>query len=105
MNKMGLDVISSVTFGALSKEEMLLAMDVGAPRDLAPPELRSWLVKKRDAQAKARDALMRAANYFTVPGNTLQGWQEQQAAAPTTPAAAVAVRSDDDLLRQYGVIK
>ena len=89
MNRMGLDVISSVTFGALSKEEMLLAMDVAAPRDLAPPELRSWLVEKRDAQAKARDALMRAANYFTVPGNTLQGWQEQQAAAasdapPTT---------------------
>lgn len=93
MNRMGLDVISSVTFGALSKEEMLLAMDVAAPRDLAPPELRSWLVEKRDAQAKARDALMRAANYFTVPGNTLQGWQEEQAAeaaaaaAPNTPPA------------------
>ena len=88
MNRMGLDVISSVTFGALSAPEMKLAMETAVPRDLAPPELRAWLVEKRDAQAKARDALMRAANYFTVPGNTLQGWQEEQAAAaaaPTTP--------------------
>lgn len=92
MNKMGLDVINSVTFGALSAPEMKLAMETAVPRDLAPPELRAWLVEKRDAQAKARDALMRAANYFTVPGNTLQGWQEQQAAAkaaaaPTPPPA------------------
>ena len=87
MNRMGLDVINSVTFGALSQGEMELAMNVAVPRDLAPPELRSWLVKKRDAQAKARDALMRAANYFTVPGNTLQGWQEQQAAAKEASAA------------------
>ena len=88
MNRMGLDIISSVTFGALSQGEMELAMNVAVPRDLAPPELRSWLIKKRDAQAKARDALMRAANYFTVPGNTLQGWQEQQAAAAPTTAPA-----------------
>lgn len=87
MNKMGLDVISSVTFGALSVAEMNLAMQTAVPRDLSPPELRSWLVSKRDAQAKTRDALMKAANYLTTPGNTLQGWLAQQSeAAPTTAA-------------------
>jgi hypothetical protein len=112
MNRMGLDVISSVTFGALSQGEMELAMSIAAPRDLAPKELRAWLVEKRNAQAKARDALMRAANYLTVPGNTLRGWMEERAAesaaAPAAaPAAALApaARSDDDLLRQYGIIK
>ena len=87
MNKMGLDVISSVTFGALSVAEMNLAMQTAVPRDLSPPELRSWLVSKRDAQAKTRDALMKAASYLTTPGNTLQGWLAQQSeAAPTTAA-------------------
>ena len=110
MNRMGLDVISSVTFGALSQGEMELAMNIAAPRDLAPKELRAWLIEKRNAQAKARDALMRAANYLTVPGNTLQGWMEERAAESAAalaaaPEAAAAVRSDDDLLRQYGVIE
>ena len=89
MNKMGLDIISSVTFGALNKEEMNLAMQTAVPRDLSPPELRSWLVSKRDAQAKARDALMKAATYLTTPGNTLQGWMDElPAASPEVPVPA-----------------
>jgi hypothetical protein len=88
MNKMGLDIISSVTFGALSEAEMKLAMETAAPRNLAPAELRSWLVRKRDAQAKARDALMAAATYLTTPGNTLQGWMSQRTATATAPVAA-----------------
>ena len=103
MNKMGLDVISSVTFGALSVAEMNLAMQTAVPRDLSPPELRSWLVSKRDAQAKTRDALMKAASYLTTPGNTLQGWLDQQSEAESV-APPVATRTDADLLKQYGVL-
>ena len=88
MNRMGLDVISSVTFGALSEAEMKLAMETAVPRGLAPEELRSWLVEKRDAQAKAREALMNAARYLTQPENTLSGWMEKQAAE--APASAPA---------------
>jgi hypothetical protein len=90
MNRMGLDVISSVTFGALSEAEMNLAMETAVPRGLAPDELRSWLVQKRDAQAKAREALMNAARYLTQPSNTLSGWMDQQASAPAPAAAAPA---------------
>ena len=100
MNKMGLDIISSVTFGALSEAEMKLAMETAAPRNLAPAELRSWLVRKRDAQAKARDALMAAATYLTTPGNTLQGWMSQRTATAT--AATVPGLTGDDL-RYLGV--
>jgi hypothetical protein len=105
MNRMGLDVISSVTFGALSAPEMDLAMETAVPRGLAPDELRSWLVKKRDAQAKAREALMNAARYLTQPGNTLSGWMEQQASA-SAPAASPAPASGgitDDDLKYLGV--
>jgi hypothetical protein len=84
MNIMGLDVIASVTFGALSEAEMNLAMETAAPRNLEPAALREWLVNKRNAQEKARDALMNAANYFSVPSNTLQGWLARQGQSPAS---------------------
>lgn len=81
MDRMGLDVIGSVTFGALSEGEMRLAMQTAAPRDLSPPELRNWLVRKRDAQIKAADMLADAAQYLTKPGNTINGWIDRNRAA------------------------
>lgn len=93
MNRMGLDVISSVTFGALSEGEMRLAMETAVPRNLNPTELRSWLVKKADAQAKARDALVAAARYLSTPGNTLAGWLDQQGKSGQTKSGQVKVRT------------
>jgi len=87
MDTMGLDIISSVTFGALSQEEMRTAMNIGSPRSLAPADLRQWLVDKKDAQQKAMAALTKAARWFSKPGNTLDGWFDQQAQAGANPAA------------------
>ena len=87
MDTMGLDVISSVTFGALSEAEMRTAMNIGSPRSLAPADLRQWLVDKKDAQQKAMVALTKAARWFSKPGNTLDGWFDQQAQAGANPAA------------------
>ena len=81
MDRMGLDVIGSVTFGALSEGEMKLAMETAVPRNLQPAELRNWLVRKREAQAKASEMLADAAQYMTVPGNTINGWIEKNRAA------------------------
>ncbi len=78
MNKMGLDVISSVTFGALSEKEMSVAMATAVPQDLRPGPLRAWLVDKLNAQTKAREALMSAARYLSQPGNTIGGWMDEQ---------------------------
>jgi hypothetical protein len=82
MNRMGLDVIGSVTFGALSEGEMRLAMDTAVPRGLEGDELREWLNNKRNAQVKAREALMRAAQFFSNPNNTLNDWISRQENAP-----------------------
>jgi hypothetical protein len=81
MNRMGLDVIGSVTFGALSEGEMRLAMETAVPRNLGQTELKQWLQRKRDAQEKAADALRAAAIYLGTPGNTLAGWLESQGPA------------------------
>jgi len=77
LDRMGLDVIGSVTFGALSEGEMHLAMDTAAPRGLQPAELRVWLERKRGAQVKAAEMLADAAQYLTKPGNTINGWIER----------------------------
>ena len=104
MNTMGLDIISSVTFGALSQQEMETAMDIGAPRSLAPADLRQWLVDKKAAQEKAMAALTKAARWFSRPGNTLDGWFDQQAqsganpAAPSNPFAAMSAQDISDYM-------
>ena len=76
MNRMGLDVVGSVTFGALSEGEMRLAMSTAVPQDLAPTELRAWLVRRRDAQAKAAATMQNAAQFLTTPGpnQTINDW-------------------------------
>ncbi len=78
MNQLGLDVIGSVTFGALSEGEMKLAMETAVPRNLDGPQLKEWLVQKRAAQEKAAKARRAAAIYLGTPGNTLKGWLESQ---------------------------
>jgi len=81
MQRMGLDVIGSVTFGALSEGEMKLAMSTAVPQNLKPADLRAWLVRRRDAQEKAAAMLANAAQFMTVPGNTINGWIQKNIAA------------------------
>tara|TARA_R110002020_G_scaffold131504_1_gene294017 strand:+ start:860 stop:2059 length:1200 start_codon:yes stop_codon:yes gene_type:complete len=78
-NRMGLDVIGTVTFGALSKGELDLALSTALPTGLTPPKLRKWLVEKRSAQAKLSKYLTSAAIYLGKPGNTVSKWAEMQA--------------------------
>lgn len=85
MNRLGLDVIGSVTFGALSEGEMKLAMETAVPRNLNETQLRQWLKDKRAAQVKASDALYNAAVFLGKPGNTLAKWLEGKK-APSEPA-------------------
>lgn len=53
-SELGLDVVGGVTFGALSKGELDLALTVALPIGLQPPELRQWLQAKKTAQEKLR---------------------------------------------------
>jgi len=73
-NRLGLDVISNTTFGALSEGEMALAMSTAMPKRLDGPALKEWLTEKRDAQEKLADYLESAAIYLGVSGNTRASW-------------------------------
>ena len=75
--QLGLDVIGSVTFGALSEGELNLALDTALPTGLAPKDLRAYLVNKKTAQTKLAGYLTEQATYLSKRGNSLAGWLEK----------------------------
>jgi len=75
-NRLGLDVIGSVTMGALSEKELKMAMDTGLPTKLRGPALVAWAKRKREAQAKLRDYLVSQVQYLNAPGATVAGWRQ-----------------------------
>ena len=75
--QLGLDVIGSVTFGALSEGELNLALDTALPTTLQPKDLRVYLVNKKNAQTKLAGYLTEQASYLSKKGNTLSGWLEK----------------------------
>lgn len=73
--ELGLDVIGSVTFGALSEGELNLAMDLGLPSDkLSNAELQEWLKERIDAKTKAAVALQDTAAYLAQPNVTINSY-------------------------------
>lgn len=73
--ELGLDVIGSVTFGALSESELNLAMDLGLPSDkLSNAELQEWLIERIDAKTKAATALQDTAAYLSQPDVTINSY-------------------------------
>jgi len=75
-NKLGLNVIAGTTFGALSEDERKFAVDTALPRNMAPADLRAWLVRKKTVQDKLAKELESAAIYLGTPGNTPAGYME-----------------------------
>jgi hypothetical protein len=101
--RMGLDVIGAVTFGALSKGELDLALDTALPTKLGPLELKKWLIDKKTAQQKLAKYLDEAAIYLGTPGNTRAGWakkRKEEAADQQTPVGSSAI-DDAKLLDKY----
>ena len=54
---LGIAVINSATFGALSKDELNLALNTAVPTKLRGPDLRAWAIKKKESQSKLVDYL------------------------------------------------
>jgi len=57
-NKMGIDIINSATFGALSATELRLALETGFDQNLSGDALVEYIQNKIAAQTKLRNALM-----------------------------------------------
>lgn len=109
--RLGLDVIQSTTFGALSAPELKFALDTALPKNLEGPALKSWVQRKKTSQQKLLGYLQQAATYLGTPGNTVSGWvsmQRQNALDRVPPQAIEYLRSNPDLSDQfmdkYGVL-
>jgi len=101
-SRLGLDIIGSVTFGALSEGELQLALDTALPTGLDGPELVDWAKQKISAQEKLADYLEEQAIFLGKPGNTISSFLEskQQAQAPQVAVAQQALPqgvTEDDI--------
>lgn len=102
--RMGLNVIQSTTFGALSESELKFALDTALPTKMKPPELKQWLLKKRDAQEKLITYLRRAGMHFSSGGDLNSWLQQEQSAArtrPQTPGQATPPAEEQDMIELY----
>lgn len=76
--ELGLDIIGAVTFGALSKGELDLALSTALPVGLDEASLRDFLVSKRDAQQKLSEHFVEQINFLDQGGSIVDFLNQQQ---------------------------
>lgn len=74
---LGLDVVQSVSFGALSEGELNLALATALPTNLDEPALRTWIVDRQAAQTKLRGYLSEQID-FLDQGGSVAGFLRKQ---------------------------
>ena len=79
-NELGLDVVGSVTFGALSQGELNLALNTALPTTLSEGALVDWIDRKISAQKKLQDYLYAQAIYLADGDKTIGDWLRSQKA-------------------------
>lgn len=87
-SELGLDIIGSVTFGALSEGELRLALATALPANMQEDDLRAWLVDKKAAQEKLAEYMNQQAQFLSRPETTISDWLEhiETNKAPSQPA-------------------
>ena len=113
--KLGLDIISDVTFGALSESELAFAKDTALPLGLEGEPLTTWLTRKIKAQKVVAESLEEAALFLGEPGNRIPDYirmkraQQEQASVtqPTAQALPAGVTEEDitETMRIHGVTR
>ena len=76
-NQLGITVINSATFGALSEKELALALSTEIPQNLSPKDLRSYVVNKYEAQAKLANEINKKARMLSSSGMTYTQYVNQ----------------------------
>ena len=75
--QLGLNVLQSTTFGALSESELKFALSSALPKAMEPQALRRWVVRKQEAQRKLIDYLYGVGEWVRG-GGTIGSWQADQ---------------------------
>ena len=93
--RMGLDIIGAVTFGALSKGELDLALNTAIPTNLDGPELVKWARDKQAANNKLSSYLMEQVK-FIRGGGTKADWLDRVQNAGGINPAIESIESGGD---------
>ena len=72
-NRLGLDVVSSVTFGALSESELNMALNTALPTNMDEDYLKGWVQERIDAKKKLLTNLQEVTSFF-ARGNSIGDW-------------------------------
>lgn len=88
-NKMALDVIGSVTFGALSEGELNLAKETALPTGLNTPQLIDHLEKRKAAQNKLRSYYAEQIDFLDQGGTVAGFLRSKKNASNANQAPAV----------------
>ncbi|MGB1566593.1 MAG: hypothetical protein ACPHA6_13225 [Paracoccaceae bacterium] len=98
-NNLGLDIVGSVTFGALSAGELNLALRTALDLSLPPPQLREVVDAKVAAIEKAQDELYKAARLMSNPDYTAEMYMRDYTQRGVRPTSTDTNR-DIDALQQ-----
>jgi len=93
----GLNTISGVTLGAISKPELELALAVDIPESMDEKELKPYLQKKKAANIKLMKELNKMSSFLSKKGNTVSMWNEKWGGDTTFDASdkTSAIKWDD----------
>lgn len=80
-NSLGIDIINSATFGALSESELKLALQTGLPDNLNEEQTRALIKRKIAAQAKLRDQLYEDALMLSRGGMGFNQFKRERASS------------------------
>ena len=96
IGRLALDVVGSVTFGALSQGELNLARDVGAPASLEEDYLRQWFQDRINAKKKLVDYLTQQAMFLSDGTKTIGDWKKKLQEDGFSPSANIFVKEPVD---------
>ena len=98
---LGLDIIGSVTFGALSEGELSLALETALPLNMNEKQLKDWLIRKKDAQVKLSKYITEQARFLSVPGQTIGQWLQKSEKIGGRPGGMTAPSTGSTVTVDY----
>ncbi len=78
VNRLGLDVVGSVTFGALSEGELRMAMSTAAPTNMRPEYLKEWFQERIKSKNNVLKVTQDMVRFLSGGDKTMKDYYERK---------------------------
>jgi hypothetical protein len=78
VNRLGLDVVGSVTFGALSEGELRMAMSTAAPTNMRPEYLKKWFQERIKSKNNVLKVTQDMVRFLSGGDKTMKDYYERK---------------------------